>query len=280
MTRSRDAEPPARRAEVIGVGGDVPAGQTDVRVEPDATGVVRVHSAGEDLGPATSPTIIQGYERENPLKPIKITAEAPLRPGLIIRSTTEALLSYRILLAVDTNSFTTGGRLISITSVLMVQVRHIPEGRQLHVADPRHAVSIDANVPPERYGWYLALRLLHAVPGFTAQHDVALIVDSHHAEHAALNRREVPLFGGIFLPPGTDLHYASADAGVHLLGPKLMRMCDSMSRDLRASLDFSQVGRARPRGDGEAAAYVAFLNPTPERLKVWEERFFTLVDRS
>lgn len=153
-----------------------------------------------------------GHERKKP--GLKVLNRRIAEPTDILRDPTEALMRFKTVLAVDTNTREINGARISVTAcVLLLGLRgdeHEPGRWHATLVEQLAYEFHDARVSPELVGWCHALQLAISTP---VPVPAALIVDSELGRLSRFNRREEEILDGYTLPAGFELVFATRDGG-------------------------------------------------------------------
>jgi hypothetical protein len=165
-----------------------------------------------------------GYARAKP--GLKVLQRSPADTSNILRDANQALLRFKTLIAVDTNTNTIEGIQVSVAvSVVVRDIRFEDTGRW-------HALVIEqdpfefhnATISPERVGWQ---ELLQRAMESGLEYPVGVIVDSDLEGLTRINKRETEIVSGFALPPGFELVYCCSDRGtVEYIGCAALARCD------------------------------------------------------
>lgn len=172
------------------------------------------------------------YERAKKGKP-KVIHRATANPVDIQREPTQALMRFRTLVAIDTNTRVIDGVSVSMTAwIMLIGLRwdeKNPVQWHASIADQDALEFHDATVSPELLGWHQIAELAaRSLP-----RPIGLIVDSDLGRISEINQRKQPLFDAIYLPEGAELIYASADVGTgEFVGNKAIQYCDRLATRL------------------------------------------------
>lgn len=214
-------------------------------------GVEPMQFFGADGKPLV-PTYIEigeGYSRKKP--GLKVIHRAAADPLSMHREPTRALMRFRTILAVDTNTRTIGETRISVTSCVAVADLRFDEVEPLRwhakVIDQDSYEFHDASISPELVGWRNVLEraLLTAVPT-----PAALIVDSELDRLRRYNQKEEHIVAGFEIPDGFELVYASGERGVaEFVGNAALARCDRIANEIFDKIEKDPVARVWTTND-------------------------------
>lgn len=147
--------------------------------------------------------------------------------------------------AVDTNTRTIHGRLLSVVGVTTVKREVIPTPTKLQSGwrfDVPFAIEYgDLQAKPEPFGWMGALSVLKTRGYYTDGTRVALIVDSELGQLKDFNARTTPVDSGEYLPAGVTLIYASSDSGRENLVNQALSISDAASAQVLKALETGAI---------------------------------------
>lgn len=173
------------------------------------------------------------YERSyaRPKGPKVISRIPQAQKNLDFEETPALLANYDKICAVDTNTRLISGRPVSMTGVTTLHREGLPTAEG-PVMGWRFDVPFclqfdDLTVPPENFGWVMALVYLRREGFFSAGDRIGVIVDSDLGNLRAYNDRKAPVIEGQYLMEGATLIYASADTGKEALVNRALQIADT-----------------------------------------------------
>jgi hypothetical protein len=194
-----------------------------------------------------------GYHRDKP--GLKVIQRAGGDSGNILRDANRALLRFKTIIAVDTNTISLDGTQVNVTVAGLVRdIRFDDSGRWHATLIEQEPFEFhDSTAPPERVGWW---EVLERSIRSGLETPVALVVDHDLGRLPQFNSRAEAVLDCYFLPTGYELVYACGDRGtVEYLGSAAIAACDrSASRVL--DVIRKQTGAARQWPDIPAHARV------------------------
>lgn len=181
------------------------------------------------------------YEREG--KPPKSLNRIQFYGDDFSLSSNDTLRKYDVVVAIDTNDRELAGVKFSATGVIVAKwMSEATINKHVYTYETPFCIEFSAlNDPREIIGWCVALVELNKRGFFSGGVKVAVVVDSYLSEIPKINARELPLYGGFFLPENLTLMYASADAGAEYIANNLIKHADNAAK---MTLDFIESGRA------------------------------------
>jgi hypothetical protein len=207
----------------------LPDGHDADRVQLSSDGrFVITDKAGNQL----APTRIERATHYARAKGVKYQARSVIDDSCVSVGGVEELSRFDQILAIDTNSVDIEGRKVSAACLIACRVVKREDGFHLVSIDGCHYVYEFHDVPgnPEMLAILKIARDIIKAYGKNIPENfrVAFITDSELDSHAAMSRREVPLYQNHFLPEGFTLIYASGDTGQEVANT-LIRTCDNAS---------------------------------------------------
>lgn len=141
--------------------------------------------------------------------------------------------NYDSLFAVDTNTRTIQGKLVSVVGIVQSHTVWIPEAKGLtryaRFDVPVCLEYVGIKSKPENFGWAAAIGHLQQLGRINKDQRVGLVVDSDLSNIPAYNQRSKPYIGSDLLPPYVTLIYATADSGKEYFLNKFFAVADSVS---------------------------------------------------
>lgn len=134
----------------------------------------------------------------------KVLTRQPGEPGSIQLDLNQALLRFAFVIAVDTNTIAIDERRVSISVAVLIRDIEITGRRWGAKLVPQDAFEFhDATLPPERIGWWDAIRRFTAHPDVRGA--IALVVDSELGAIAAFNAASNLYWMGSIFPRACTL---------------------------------------------------------------------------
>lgn len=153
--------------------------------------------------------------------------------GRSIGSLETVLSRFTKIIAVDTNTRTDEGELVSVAVIGELRNLKFENGGDRCKCQVIPLWGFEfrgATKPAEKIGWLHALAKSKQLGWFENGASLLLIVDAYLSEHDELNRRTLPVFDNEFLPECVSLAYATADAATDSPMNALMARCDAVAR--------------------------------------------------
>ena len=213
-----------------------------------------------EQGEVVKPVRIEvGSVYTRPTKTPKVLTREPGEPGSIQLDLNQALLRFAFVIAVDTNTVVIDENGVSISVAVLIRDIEIAGQRWSAKLVPQDAFEFhDAAMPPERIGWWDAIRRFTAHPDVRGP--IALVVDSELGAIAAINAREQPILDGFYLPEGVQLVYGCGDRGTQeFVSNAAIADCDRVASRL---LD-------RVRKESPSGAYLQAVDAPYARYRYW-----------
>lgn len=139
------------------------------------------------------------------------------------------LTSYDNLFFIDTNTKKIESHSVSVTAVIHARMEHMNDRVNIKYALLSVLEFWDADVPPERLGWYAFLTAIETSTEYVGNKN-ALVVDSELNNISYYNDRKQPILGDYYLPNKFEILYASADIGASLPN-KFIKTCDRLASE-------------------------------------------------
>lgn len=172
----------------------------------------------------------------------KVVNKIPPSGDRIRFSTTNAAFDeYDFIFAVDTNTRSILGRIVSVSTIVIGHAQRNSDSSYSVASSSPFSIEIsDAKFNPEKVGWVLAIGELTARGIVTNQERIGMIVDSSLGDHNEINLRSQPIIEGLYLPDRYMLLYASSDTGDSIPN-KLIRAADKHSSDILDSFARKEI---------------------------------------
>ena len=226
-------------------------------------GPVVIDSGGRLIAPASS-VLDVAYKKDRPDKPKKIVSLATMDKGPSYDHPDKYLMSFPVVIFIDTNFRTINGYPIHVSSLSSAQFDRNPITEQPTLI-PTHLGFFEfhgvKDVPAEQVGWAQAVRCLDIRQVRNCPGAVALVTDHDLGNHQEFNRHKRRIAGLFYLPPEYTLVYGCADRGHHLIN-QFMKW-----QDAAANIMLDILCDAPPREEGlfPATAGEPFL-----RKRLWQ----------
>ena len=216
-----------------------------------------------------SERITKEYHREGKNK---ILTSAPIDKFNIMRDTTTNIMhNFDHIIAVDTNTIILDDKTISVASIYYInsQLKNckgdipIDHLRSYLIINPKPGIN------PETIGWHILFKMHYKREYFcTNKMSLGVVVDSEFGKHQAINDRELPYYGNMFLPENVKLIYASADNPHDSLATAMVSLCDRASSNIIDKLKATQPSfpiatNGDENFDGYFFLYSNESSPTP-----------------
>lgn len=185
---------------------------------------------GEDkMEPADASWFDYGYARPKGQKSLYRSTEFMAESGL---DPNGQLVKFPQILAVDTNTRLIGGSRVSVSAVVAMRIDAAAGGYVRGGVAFLYAMEMwNTAADAEAIGWEFLVNLIRSERG-VFRWPILILTDCDLARHESINQRKEPLRGELYLPPGTQLAYASADAGGELISTKLIRAADKLASSI------------------------------------------------
>jgi hypothetical protein len=149
--------------------------------------------------------------------------------------------NFDMVAAVDTNTNQVGDRRISVVAVVPIEPLWINEKHELKRAFKiRNPFCLEylnlRSEKPENFGWMAAHELMVHRQTIQPSSRLCMIVDSDLGNIPEYNLRKRPVSETTFLPPNTQLAYASSDVGSESFINRAIRIADSISKQVFSKL--------------------------------------------
>lgn len=211
-----------------------------------------------------SGTIRSEYARQ---KGPKVLSASALRMDVPLHYSPDyALLSYDVIMAVDSNSRTIGRVEVSVAAIMACRWRTREFPFPLVDVGPTQAIEFrQTKHHPDLVAWVQLLKGVDANPEFKKHGKLALIVDSHLGNIEAMQNRTMPILGDFYLPEWATFFYAS-DAAADSFVNKVLRQADKHATELLDQLTrYSVLPNSNLLQDDENAEYMhlwSFQDPS------------------
>ncbi|MDM8566189.1 SEC-C domain-containing protein [Candidatus Halobeggiatoa sp. HSG11] len=171
----------------------------------------------------------------------KILNKTPLDPDKLIINPNIALQKFDKIFAMDTNTKTNNGEIISVSCVLLCQLTShnkivLAEYAPIHCLEFRNIQSQIENI-----AWIKYFQLMTATPYHYNFSKIGFIVDSDLGNIPAYNNRTKAIYSNYYLPQNIELIYASADVGKEYLANMLISLCDKEATKLLENILSNKV---------------------------------------
>ncbi len=185
---------------------------------------------GPDLRPISPGRVAvqTQYARE---KTPKILNALPGDPQRITAQTNAIFGRFDLAFAMDTNTRVVRDAAISATAVVLGKKIYGPAPADFAFGPTQALEHRNVVCDPELLGWMCVIRGIERNPQISSN-SVALIVDSHLGDIAAMNDRSKAILDGFLLPSRFTLLYASADAGRENVLNAMISAADKYSSSL------------------------------------------------
>lgn len=202
-----------------------------------ATGSIELLKDGLPLSPVDVYHDIN-FDRE---KGPKILNKTPLNPNKLIFDPNIVLQKFDRIFAMDTNTKTNNGEIISVSCVVLCKLTShnemvFAEYAPIHCFEFRNIQNQIENV-----AWTKAFQLMTATPYHYNFSKIGFIVDSDLGNIPAYNNRTKAIYANYYLPTNIELIYASADIGKEYLANRLISLCDKEATKLLENILSNKV---------------------------------------
>lgn len=199
-------------------------------------GKIALYRDDVPIAPTTS-SIETFYERSS--KP-KLLNRVPVSSPAISNNLNESLVQFSSLVAIDTNTRVINNCRISASGIVTADIER--DGDNYWFLLKRSLLEIrGVQERDEQYAWHFLFKILTSDPQFRDQARIGVIVDSNASDIEAMNRREVQVWPGCFVPSNAQLLYATSDAGIEYIPNRMMRDCDKLASQLLEHLEVSGI---------------------------------------
>jgi SEC-C motif-containing protein len=166
----------------------------------------------------------------------KVLNKTPLNSNDLIIDPNIVLQNFDRIFAMDTNTKTKNGSIISVGCVVLCKFSNhnemlFAEFAPIHCFEFRNVKNRVENV-----AWMKAFQLMTATPHHYNFSKIGFIVDSDLGSIPAYNNRTKAIYSDYYLPQNIELIYASADVGKEYLANKLISLCDKEATKLLESI--------------------------------------------
>ncbi len=203
-----------------------------LRVYPD--GKIALYKDDVPITPTTA-SIETFYERSS--KP-KLLNRVPVSSPAISNNLNETLVQFSSLVAIDTNTRVINNRRISASGIVTADIERHDDTYSFLMR--RSLLEIRGiQEQEEQYAWRFLFEILTKDPQFHGQTRIGVIVDANASNIEAMNRREMHVWQGSFVPSNVQLLYATSDAGSEYIPNRMIKDCDKLASQLLEHLDAS-----------------------------------------
>jgi hypothetical protein len=205
--------------------GELNEGKYSVIFNPE----IGLQLINEETGKTIAPTNVNSqlyYDRESRPKVVSYS-DSSITPS---ENANHVLKNFEYLSAIDTNTRTINGRLISVSIICLG--RWINEGEQTKFSFYPHLYMdiFDYIEKPERHAWCEFIKLIVKGENYEGDDNFGIIVDSELGDIPDINNRTIPLYEEFYLPEKMSLIYASSDKS-DTVQNYIIKKCDQLSTE-------------------------------------------------
>jgi len=192
------------------------------RIRISESGQISLQHDGNPRHPVTA-SLETTYKRLG--KHPKVIHQTLLDPSAPWVNPNRCLKRFDLLLAIDTN--TKGS--ISLTVLVKCWYQEVEEGL-LAEWEPIHAIEFHNIVgQAENIGWRTAFECITINPQYETLNSIGVIVDADLGRLPSYNSRALPIEQDYYLPPRSELLYATADTGSEYVANRMLARADQIS---------------------------------------------------
>lgn len=188
---------------------------------------------GEDDKPLRhiSATIERSYDRP---KGPKVLSRVPLgNRAKLIADPDRALLQFDTIFAVDSNSRSINGRMVSVAAITLCKWLQRDPTPVVGFAPTQAMEFRDVDCHPDLLALKHFLIRLRETPNISEAGRIGIVIDSHLGDLPKIEARDVPLLDDYFLPVWVSLIYASDSASDRISNVLLRESDKAATRLLR-----------------------------------------------